>query len=218
MTVKDAVLIAGNGVELIAALSGEVEKSGRRTALASIQNRNGGNCVPRDAVGKNTVLLDWNPGSPVSAHTLVCAAQNRIGALGCAIIVCAAPDSAEASDFSLAGIDSLVDSHIKSYIFLAHEIVRLFQKFESGTLALVLMEESSSSILAAPVFSAFRSFCSGLLAHPNTENIRMASFLCDDKRTAPANEFAAYIFKTILENKKLDRSRWFKFTKFKLRQ
>jgi hypothetical protein len=214
----DTILIAGAGPELLAALSSEAEKNGKKTAIAPIQDRNGGNRFPKDAAGKNAVVLDLNPGSPISVHTAVCAAQNAIGTLDAAIIVCAAPGNAETRDFSPAGIDALVNNHIKSYMFLSYEMVRLFQKCKSGALALALLEEPSSSLLESSVFSAFRSFSTSLLSHPNTEYIRMAAFLCDEKKTTPVNEFAAYIFKTMLENKKLDRSRWFRFTKFKLLQ
>ncbi|MDR1148749.1 MAG: hypothetical protein LBK66_08970 [Spirochaetaceae bacterium] len=208
--VNDALLIAGAGRELVSALAGQAVKRGAKTALSLIPSQNG---AQRLADGLE--LLDWNPGSPISARSLVLAAGNRIGVLTGGIIVCAAPDNADAADFSPVGIDFIVNNHIKSYMFLARELIRHFRAAQSGTLALVLLEEPSSSLLAGPVFSAFKSFAGNLLTNLNTEYFRAAAFVCEEKIPPPMNEFAAYILKTLSENKKLDGGRWFKFTKLK---
>ncbi|MDR1362799.1 MAG: hypothetical protein LBJ35_01945 [Spirochaetaceae bacterium] len=208
--VNDALLIAGTGKELITALADEGGKRGAKTAISLIPSQNGHN---RLAEGLNA--LDWNPGSPISAYNLVLSAENRIGALNGGIIVCAAPDNADAADFSPAGIDFIVNNHIKSYMFLAHELTRRFRAGQSGALALVLLEEASSGLLTGPVFSTFKSFTSNLLEDLNTEYFRAAAFSCEEKNSIPMSEFAAYIFKTLYEAKKLDGGRWFKFTKLK---
>jgi hypothetical protein len=208
------MLIAGAGEELITALSGEAEKRGARTAVAVIAGRNGGNRRQTDGPGGNPAPPNWNPGSPVSARGLVLTAENRIGPLGGAIVVCSAPDESETRDFSPAGIESIVDNHIKSYMFLSRELVRYFQQKKAGTLAFALFETPPNGLLTASVFGAFRNFSDSLLERSNTEHLKMASFLCDEKNPTPASEFAAYILKTLTENKKIDRSR-FKFTKFR---
>jgi NAD(P)-dependent dehydrogenase (short-subunit alcohol dehydrogenase family) len=208
--VNDALLIAGAGKELVSALADEAVKRGAKTALSLIPNQSGSM-----RLADSPEMLDWNPGSPISARNLVLAAENRIGALTGGIIVCAAPDNADAADFSPAGIDFIINNHVKSYMFLARELARRFHAAQSGTLALVLLEEPSSSLLAGPVFGAFKSFAGNLLTNLNTEYFRTAAFVCEEKISPPMNEFAAYIFKTLSENKKLDGGKWFKFTKFK---
>jgi hypothetical protein len=200
----EAMLIAGQGKELIAALSAEAEKRGIKTTLAAIPERNDGERSGPSA---------WNPGSPVSARSLVLAAENRIGSLSGAIVVCSAPNEAETRDFSPAGIDMIVNNHIKSYMFLSRELIKYFQQKKQGTLALALLETPPQGLLTASVFGAFRSFSGSLLERSDTEHLRMASFLCDEKTPAPINEYAAYILKTLTENKKIDRS-LFKYAKF----
>jgi NAD(P)-dependent dehydrogenase (short-subunit alcohol dehydrogenase family) len=208
--VNDAILIAGAGVGLVSALANEAVTRGAKTALSIIPSQN------RDKrIVDGLEFLDWNPGSPISALNLVLAAENKIGALTGGIIVCAAPDNADAADFSPAGIDFIINNHVKSYMFLARELARHFRAARNGALTLALLEEPSSSLLSGPVFSAFKSFSSNLLTNLNSEYFRTAAFVCEEKKPPPVNEFAAYIFKTLSENKKLDDGKWFKFTKLK---
>jgi hypothetical protein len=209
------MLIAGAGMELVSALAEEAEKRNIKTARALIQSRNGAGRFTHAAAAEKTASLDWNPGSPISARSLILAAENKVGHLSGGIIVCTAPDNAEASDFSPAGIDIIVNNHIKSYMLLANELSRHFRARQSGSLALVLFEKPVSGILAAPIFSSFKSFSGSLLAHSNPEYIRTTAFSCEEKIPPPVNEFAAYVFKTLSENKKLDGAKWFKFTKLK---
>ncbi|MDR0383215.1 MAG: hypothetical protein LBH50_04440 [Spirochaetaceae bacterium] len=211
--VYDTMLIAGAGRGLIAALSNEAAGRGIKNAAAVIPGRDGRSVNQAGAAGGLVVSLDWNPGSPVSARSLVLAAENRIGTLGGAIIACSAPDAEESGDFSPAGIDALVNSHIKSYMFLARELIRHFQQ-KDGVLAFVLLETPPRGLLAAPVFGSFRSLAESLLGYPNTERLKITSFICDEKIPPPPEEFAAYIFKIINEDKKIDRVR-FRFNKFK---
>jgi hypothetical protein len=209
----DAMLIAGQGKELIAALSAAAEKRGIKTTLAVIPGRNDGESSGPGVADGSAGPSAWNPGSPVSARSLVLAAENRIGPLSGAIVVCSAPNEAETRDFSPAGIDMIVNNHIKSYMFLSRELIKYFQQKKQGTLALALLETPPQGLLTASVFGAFRSFSGSLLERSDTEHLRMASFLCDEKTPAPTNEYAAYILKTLTENKKIDRS-LFKFAKF----
>jgi hypothetical protein len=206
--VNGPLLIAGSGVELITALSSQAEKCGVAAAQAIIPKRN----ARGDAADKGSSLFDWNPGSAISTRGLVLAAENRLGALGGGIIVCAAPHNASEYDFSPTGIDFLVDNHVKSYMFLAQELTRYFYAAQSGTLALVMLEEADAGLLAAPIFGAFKSFAAGLLEH-TSEYIRAAAFSCKEKPPAPVNEFASYIVKTLVKDEKFDGGRWFKFTR-----
>jgi hypothetical protein len=205
---NSSLLIAGSGAELIAALSTQAEKYGAASVRAVIPNRN----VRDDIADKGSPLLDWNPGSAVSTRGLVVAAENRLGILGGGLIVCAAPHNAAGYDFSPAGIDFLVDNHVKSYMFLAYELARYFRAAQSGTLAMVMLEDADSSLLTDPVFSAFKSFSARLLEH-QSEHVRAAAFSCKEKPPAPVNEFASYVIKTLFKDEKFGNGRWFKFTR-----
>jgi hypothetical protein len=206
------MLIAGSGPELIMALADEAERRGIKTASSIISENN----AQRRPANEKTTPLEWNPCSPISARSLVLAAENRIGPLDAGIIVCAAANSAEMRDFSPAGIDFVVNNHIKSYMFLTHELTRSFRARQSGALVFVLLEGPAQGILAAPVSSAFKSFSNSMLARSNTEYQSTLAFSCEEKNISLMNEFAAYIFKILTENKKPDRARWFKFTKLKM--
>ena len=211
------MLIAGSGPELVSALADEAGRRGIKTALSLIP----GNSDPRRLVSgaaiERAAPLDWNPCSPISARSLILAAENKNGPVGSGIIVCAAANSAEMRAFSPAGIDFVVNNHIKSYMFLTNELTRSFRARHNGTLAFVLLEGPSPGILAAPVFSAFKSFSDSMLAQSNPEYLSTLAFSYKEKNIPKINEYAAYIFKIIEENKKKDRARWFRFTKLKMR-
>jgi hypothetical protein len=201
-------LIAGSGAELITALSTQAEKYGVVSVRAVIPNRN----IRDDTTDKRSPMLDWNPGSAVSTRGLVVAAENRLGTLGGGIIVCAGLHNVAEYDFSPTGIDFLVDNHVKSYMFLAYELARYFHAAQSGTLAMVMLEDTDSRLLTDPAFSAFKSFSTRLLEH-QSEHIRTAAFSCKETPPAPVNEFASYVIKILFKGEKFEGRRWFKFTR-----
>ena len=211
------MLIAGSGPELISALAAEAGRRGIKTALSLIPGNSDPRRFEHGAATESPVPLDWNPCSPISARSLILAAENRNGPVVSSIIVCAAANNAEIRDFSPAGIDFVVNNHIKSYMFLANELTRSFRARRNGTLAFVLLEGQSPAILAAPVFGAFKSFSGSMLAQSNTEYLSTLAFSYEEKNIPKINEYAAYIFKTIEENKKTDRAGWFRFTKLNMR-
>jgi hypothetical protein len=79
---------------------------------------------------------------------------------------------------------------------------------------MVMLEETDASPLTAPMFSAFKSFSTNLLAH-TSEYVRTAAFSCEEKPPVPVNDFASYVFKILSKNEKLESARWFKFSRFK---
>jgi NAD(P)-dependent dehydrogenase (short-subunit alcohol dehydrogenase family) len=209
--VNTATLIAGAGRSLVAALAAESAKRGNETALALIpDSRPDSGGLPSGVHGP----LDWNPPSPISAGALILAAENRVGPLDCAVLACSAPERAAASDFSPAGIDFIVNNHIKSYMLLAASLVRRFRSRQSGTLALVLLEEQEAGLLAAPVFSAFRAFANCLLAQSGEGGPRTAAFDCGSRTPADLTEIAGYVFRTLDGNRPSGTGRWFKFNRF----
>jgi hypothetical protein len=210
------MLIAGSGPELVNALANEAGRRGIKTALSLIPGNNGRRRPLFSTANERTVPLDWNPCSPISARSLILAAENKNGTVGSGIVVCAGANSAEMRDFSPAGIDFIVNNHIKSYMFLAHELTRSFRARQNGTLVFVLLEGQSPDIMAATVFNAFKSFSGSMLAQSNMEYLNTLAFSYEEKNIPKINEYAAYIFKTIEENKKTDRAGWFKFTKLKI--
>ncbi|MDR3355558.1 MAG: hypothetical protein LBO04_00010 [Spirochaetaceae bacterium] len=209
------MLIAGSGSALTAALADEAARRGIKTALSLISGQKDERGLSPIAVNEKVVQLDWNPCSPISARSLVLAAENRNGPLDTGLIVCAADDTGM-RDFSPAGIDFVVNNHIKSYMFLANELSRHFSARRSGALAFVLMEGRTPGILSAPVFSAFKSFSGAMIAQANTEYVSALAFSCEGKKPPPVSEYAAYIFKILGETQKTRQTAWFKFSKLKM--
>jgi hypothetical protein len=207
---NSTTLIAGAGQSLLTALSAESVRRGNKTALALIPDSR--NASDDDRLRDLAERLDWNPPSPISAGALILEAETRAGPLDSAIIACTAPDRTAASDFSPVGIDYIVNNHIKSYMFLAASLMRRFRARQTGTLALILLEEQEAGLLAAPVFSSFRAFANCLLAQSSEGAPRAAAFDCNTRSSQGLDEIAGYVFKTLAENKKLGR--WFKFNKF----
>ena len=210
-----SILIVGSGSGLISALADEALRHDIKTALSMIPGNNDPYHPASGTANEWPAQLKWNPCSPISARSLVLAAENRIGPVGTGIIVCAAAGSTEMRDFSPTGIEFVVNNHIKSYMFLAHELTRSFRARRNGTLAFALLEEQSPGILAAPVFSAFKSFSNSMLAQSNADYQSTLAFSYEEKNIPQINEYAAFILKMLMENKKPDRSGWFKFTKLR---
>jgi hypothetical protein len=80
----------------------------------------------------------------------------------------------------------------------------------------VLAEEvRPPSSLAAAVTAAFRAFAGEMIQAGETDKARILAFSAQDAAGTfeSADNFAAYIYKTMDENKKTDPSKWHKFGK-----
>jgi hypothetical protein len=221
------ILIAGNESALTAAVEAETAGRVERYALAPLPDRFS---VPRDTRGETPGLqpaknaaripLDWNPGSPVSARTLVLAAENRLGRIDEAILVCNPPSDRRAAafglaDFSLADIEILVNDHIKGWFFLVKELAAVFKARGEGTLALVYSEtgrkNTEPDLLGPTALAVFRSLTGGLLAAAPEEPYLTLGF----SGTAADDEagFAAFILKSIEEGNRKNNGRLHKYGK-----
>jgi hypothetical protein len=208
----DGILIAGVESSLLASLVEEALKSGR-TAFAMIPRNGASTKITAHSGSDKAQLLNWNPSSPISAHSLVLAAKNQLGTVNTALLVCAPPPSFESSDFSPAGIDFLVNNYIKSFFLLARELVQHFREQKNGTLVPLVLEEQNEKLLSAPLLSAFKAFSNGLLPLGGTDGLTVKAFSCPEKIPSLDAEFVRYIFKVLNEGKKNDGGKWYKFNK-----
>jgi hypothetical protein len=219
------MIIAGNESALAAAIETEAARRVEQYALALIPDRFSANSQkagtqPRQAVPeKARVLLDWNPGSPISARTLVLAAENRFAQISEAILVCDPPQArSAAADLGLADIEVLVNDHIKGWFFLVKELAAVFRARGEGTLALVFPESGGSGgkdeaadLLGQAALGAFRSLTHNLLAAALSETYVTMGF--SGAETGDEAGFAAFIFKQLDDRNRRGNGKLHKYGK-----
>jgi NAD(P)-dependent dehydrogenase (short-subunit alcohol dehydrogenase family) len=214
------ILIAGNESSLFSAMCEEAARRVESYAVAFIPRGDEARAAKK-ARGDRTIVLDWNPPSPISAKTLVLSAVNAMEHIDEAVLVCAPPSyRKKAEALSAPDIDSLIDNNIKGWFFLVRELVAAFEGRGRGTLSLVLAPESGAGAkedeidFAAPVaVSAFRSFAQGILL--SSFNASYSAMGFSSSEPGEENAFAAHVFKTIEEGKK-NSGKWHKYSKFAL--
>jgi len=240
MVMSRGILIAGNTSALTKAIEVETAKRVEHYALALLPDRSrnspqtgentkkgllarGENSLPESSVAQDPVKetgisLDWNPGSPISARTLIIAAENRFE-LEEAILVCDPPSVRHAAaDLSLANIEVLVNDHIKGWLFLVKELTAVFRAREKGTLALVYSETSgaggkddATDLLGPIALAAFRSLVRGLLDASLNGPYLTLGFSGTD--TGDEAGFAAFIFKQLEEGTRRGNGKLYKYGK-----
>ncbi|MDR2718586.1 MAG: hypothetical protein LBB89_11065 [Treponema sp.] len=196
--------------------TGDTVKKG---LLARGEDTSSKSSAVQDSAQESGIPLDWNPGSPISARTLVIAAENRFEHIDEAILVCDPPSVRyAAADISLADIEVLVNDHIKGWLFLVKELAAVFRAREKGTLALVYSETSGAGgkddivdLLGPVALAAFRSFTSGLLSASFNEPYLTLGFSGAD--TGDEAGFAAFIFKQLEEGNRRSNGKLYKYGK-----
>jgi NAD(P)-dependent dehydrogenase (short-subunit alcohol dehydrogenase family) len=211
------ILLAGNESSLFTALGREASLRVKNYAAAPISSNTVKQAAPKR--DDNELLLEWNPASPVSARTLVLAAQNRLEQIDTALLVCVPPPyNHMPEELSHTEIDSFIDNNIKSWFFLVKELAAIFKSRGqgSGTLALVLSEVGAGSRSDVPdlpgsaVTAAFRAFAQGILAASQNAPYDVLGFSSAEPGEDTA--FAAHVFK-ILDEEKKNAGKWHKYGK-----
>lgn len=224
------ILIAGNEAPLTNAFAAEAAKRLDALAVALAPSRfaevlrenseppPGPRAVP-PAEGSALIPLAWNPAGSVSARSLVVAAENRLGRLDEAILVCTpASFRKRADELAPAEIDCLVDDQIKGWFFLVRELTLLFRSRKSGSLSLVLSEagglagkDESVDLVGPSVAASFRALAQGLLAASFAEPYRVLGF--SSSEAGEDGPFAAFAFKIMDEGSRRDAGKWHKYGK-----
>jgi NAD(P)-dependent dehydrogenase (short-subunit alcohol dehydrogenase family) len=209
------ILIAGNDSSLFKAVAEEAVKRVETIAAAYIAHNDQG---PTE----KQIVLHWNPASPLAARTLTLAAENRLGQINEAILVCAPPPVYRPVEELLpAEVDAMVDNQIKGWFFLVRELALVFRARKAGTLVLVAPEingnagkDSPADILGPSVAASFRSFAQGLLASSANEPFQILGFSAPE--SGDETGFAAYLFKIMEESNKRNSGKWFKYGRLNL--
>ncbi|MDR0525761.1 MAG: hypothetical protein LBG90_07820 [Spirochaetaceae bacterium] len=212
------ILLAGNESSLSVAVATEAAKRVERFGAALIPNRfadpPGEKILPP---GEALIPLVWNPGSPVSARTLLIAAENRLEHINEALLICAPPVLRKfPEDLTSSEIELMVNDHIKGWFFLVKELSAHFKARQAGILALVFSEPEISKdeppdVLGPGASAAFRAFAENLTAGAPREPFQIMGF--SGPRSADPNAFGAFIFKTIEDGTKRNAGKWHKFGK-----
>jgi hypothetical protein len=230
------ILIAGNESALTNAIEAETAKRTEHYTLALLPDRLSGdnakaglqsrreNSPPpssaaQDSTEEVRIPLDWNPGSPISARTLVLAAENRLEQLNEAILVCDPPSvRCAAADLNLANVEILVNDHVKGWFFLVKELAAAFKAHGGGILALVYPEttgtgskDDAADLLGSAALAAFRSLTRSLLDAALNEPYLTLGF--SGAEAGDDAGFAAFIFKQLDEGNRRNNGKLYKYGK-----
>jgi hypothetical protein len=216
------ILIAGNESSLTGAIAAEAAKRVEQYAAAIIPNRLPDPVKASPAAGKERINLSWNPGSPISARTLILGAENRLAQINEAILICAPPSVRQpAAELSPQEIEILVNDHIKGWFFLVRELSAVFKARNAGTLALVISDlntagqkEETIDLMGPSAAASFRAFSQSLLSASFDETYLTLGF--SSAETGDEAGFASYIFRILDESSRKNNGKWHKFGRLNL--
>jgi hypothetical protein len=222
------ILIAGNESALCRAVEAEAAKRVEKLTSAVIQNRLVSPQRPaEDAPGRLT--LDWNPGSPISARTLVLAAENRLEQIDEVILVCSPPSIRRLpADLSLADVEVFINDQFKGWFFLVKELARVFEsrrqteKKPRAALALVYNDigpggrDEAPDLLGPSALGSFRALTDGLLASAHNAPFITMGFAA----TQAGDEagFAAFVWKCLDDASARNNGKLHRYGKFSFLQ
>jgi hypothetical protein len=216
------IFIAGNESAISRAIEAETGNRVEQFAAAFIPNRFSGAAKSSTQETPQRLSLDWNPSSPISARTLVLAAENRLEHIDEAILICSPPSiRSRACDLSFSDVEIMLNDHIKGWFFLVKEMTAVFNNRKRGTLALVYPDIAPSSLkdeapdlLGPPALASFRALTNSLLSTVHNEVYVTMGFSTTDAGNETA--FASFIFKNLDDTGKRSNGKLHKFGKFSL--
>jgi len=197
--------------------SGLAASSAASASVASTQAKQTIGTKPGESPKYTEALMPWNPSSPVSARSLVVGAENRLGRIDEAILVCTPPPIRRRADELVpAEIDFLVDDLIKGWFLVARELAIVFRTRKAGTLAFVLAENIATSqkdetpdLFGVSVAASFRAFSQSTLAASFREPYRVQAF--SNTEAGDDAGYASFVFKVLDEGSKKDSGKWHKY-------
>jgi hypothetical protein len=214
------IFIVGNESALSRAVEAETLNRVEQFAAALIPNRFSEAVKTSESDMPSRLICDWNPSSPISARTVVIAAENRLEHINEAILICSPPSiRSNPGDLPLSAVEIMINDHIKCCFFLVKEITKVFKEKKRGTLALVYPDIASSvkddaaEILGPSALASFRALTQGLLTAAHREPYLTMGFSTSDAGNEAA--FAAFMFKIIDEAANKSKGKMHKFGKFK---
>ncbi|MCL1930851.1 MAG: hypothetical protein FWF55_03490 [Treponema sp.] len=221
------ILIVGNESSLTSAIEVEASRRVERYTLALLPDRlSGGDNAPTglqswpSLSADKCISLEWNPGSPIAARTLIIAAENRIEQVNEAILVCDPPSiRTTVADLSMAKVEVLVNDYIKGWFFLVKELAAVFRTRGGGVIALVYPDaaeiagdkDDTVDLLGSTALAAFRALTRGLLAAAFSEPYHTLGFAGTEAGDDAG--FASFIFKQLDEGNRRNSGKLHKYGK-----
>ncbi|MDR2596149.1 MAG: hypothetical protein LBC76_02390 [Treponema sp.] len=216
------IFIAGNESALSRAIEAETTNRVEQFAAAYIPNRLAGAVKNSTSETPKRLSLEWNPSSPISARTLVLAAENRLEHIDEAILICSPPSvRCKAADLSFSDVEIMLNDHIKGWFFLIKELISVFNNRRRGSLVLVYPDippiqsrDEAADILGQPALASFRTMTQSLLSSAQNEAYTTMAFSTSDAGNETA--FASFLYKSLDESSKRSNGKLHKFGKFNL--
>ncbi|GHU50605.1 hypothetical protein FACS1894200_10170 [Spirochaetia bacterium] len=216
------IVIVGNESNLTNALLNEAAKRVSRFVSVIIPNRLTGFELETPGPANPSVQerLSWNPGSPISARTLLLAAENRLEHIDDAVLVCSPPSvCCPPEKLVLREIETMVNDHFIGWFYLVKELSSRFRTQMSGTLSLIVYEpppakskDGPIDLLGPAAAASFRAFSQSLLTQAINEPFLTLGFSLSESVDDAA--CGTFIFKIIDERNKRDNGKWHKYGKF----
>ncbi|MDR0554577.1 MAG: hypothetical protein LBG76_07255 [Treponema sp.] len=218
------ILIVGAESSLSLALAAEAGKRVEQYATALIPNRltaPGQPVFAEQSEKHSRIILAWNPGSPLSARTMLIAAQTRLERIDEIFLVCTPPViRGQMEDIKPLHIEVVICDYIKSWFFVVKELCSILKSQGSGTVVPVLSEPASETsrgettdLVGPTVAASFRSIVQGLLSASSGKPYQVLAFSSESGEDAA---FAAHIFKIIEEGNRRNTGKWHKYGKLGL--
>ena len=216
------ILIVGDQSPLFNAIAAEAALRTESYTTAMISSRfsdSYGKLPSRVEMPEKAIPLSWNPGSPISARTLVFSAENRMGMIHDAILVFSPPAIFKSVEIMTPEeIEALVNDHIKGWFLLCRELALYFNRVGSGSISLAIHDytKSRSKTLDLNLFgqtaaASFKTFTHGLFAASHNEPYHVMGF--SGPKTSDTEKFAAWLFAKIDKSSKKTSGKWYRYSR-----
>ena len=216
------ILIIGSESSLFSAVAAEAAKRVEAFAVAMIPSRftPEGEQPLKTGIPEKAIPLSWNPASPISARTLLFAAENRMKQIREAILICSPPAIYKnAETLTPEEIEIIVNDHIKGWFLLIRELAVYFRRTGMGSMSLVgngitihRGKNNKDELLGQAVAASFRAFCQGVLSSSLKETCHLMGFSCSE--TDSKEKFAGWLFRLIDESAPKNSGKWHKFCRW----
>jgi NAD(P)-dependent dehydrogenase (short-subunit alcohol dehydrogenase family) len=159
----------------------------------------------------SVTVLPWNKRSPISAHTLVRNALNKLGGLDDAIVLdVPRVPGLPIHELSAMDVDKAFDLFLKPPVFLVRELLAYFLEKKTGFLGLASFcayaQDIHAPALEQAVREGFKGFASSFLSTYASSGVAVNAF---QSFGAGAEEFAQFIDKAMEEKARKISGRWF---------
>ena len=216
------IFIAGNESTLCRAIETEALNRVEQYAAALIPNRLSGAQKSITQENEKRFSLNWNPSSPLSAKTVVLAAENRLERIDEALLICSPPSiRSNTAELPMSDVEIMINDHIKGWFFLVKELAAVFTNRKRGILALVFNnvhahtgKDDLADVLGPSSLASFRALSGGLLAAAHNEQYITAGF--SNSGTGNESAFADFMFKKIDQINERSSGKLYRFGKFNL--